>query len=277
MKTFIYLIVIFVLLSCSNRRAPVYEWQQKYFAQEKKRSVTIITGYEFENGKYKLSFIDSTYETFNNKGQKISSNGTQFYKYNAQGKVIEEEYCPRSCEIPAKIRYVYDDYNRLLKVINVSKLDSLEYVSEAYTYQNNLLVKKTIGTDSLATTETYTYDNRSRLKTRLTTEFNTFSNKWIKYQETMFYNNNDSLIMRKKQLVGSPEIIISKYVYANNLLSTQRDTTLNPTSLLNKHTVYTINLNQKNFKYNSKGKLIEKISLQPDYKTPYLKWTYEYK
>lgn len=277
MKTFIYLIVIFVLLSCSNRRAPSYEWQQKYFAQEKKRLVTIITGYEFENGKYKLSFIDSTYETFNNKGQKISSNGTQFYKYNAQGKVIEEEYCPRSCEIPAKIRYVYDEYNRLLKVINVSKLDSLEYISEVYTYQNNLLVKKTIGADSLATTETYTYDNRSRLKTRLTTEFNTFSNKWIKYQETMFYNNNDSLIMRKKQFVGSPEIIISKYVYSNNLLSSKKDTTINWTTPLDKNTIYTANFSQTNFKYNSKGKLIEEIIFRSDYKTPYLKWTYEYR
>ena len=264
-------------MSCSDKQTG--DWRQDYIDQEKSRLVTVQKSYDFISGDYSLKNIDSTLVTFNEKGQKLGINDRHFYKYDATGKLIAEEYCMRTCEYPGQEVYYYDSLNRLVKtVVIVSK--EREWVSAQYNYNDkNLLIKKTIGSDSTPTTEIFTYDNLSRKTTKTKQEFNTNVNKWLTFVDSMFYDTNNNMILKKRRHVGEDLLTISKYSYSDTLLLTQIDTTITtilgylPTPETSHHAYYF----RTDYKYNTDNKLIEKITTRPDYKTPTFKVTYEYK
>jgi hypothetical protein len=176
-QIFITTLALFATISCSDKKTG--DWRQLYIDQEKSRITTIQKHFEYRSAGYSLTSIDSTFETFNEKHQKLGINNTLFYKYDTEGKIIAVEYCMRTCEKPGKEIYYYDSLNRLTKT-KIIVSDDNEWVSAKYFYDNNnLLIKKVIGNDSIPTTETYLYDSLNRLANKTRIEFNTNVNKWL--------------------------------------------------------------------------------------------------
>ncbi|MGZ4077908.1 MAG: hypothetical protein ACXVED_08430 [Bacteroidia bacterium] len=264
-------------MSCSDKKTG--DWRQFYIDQEKSKITTIQKSFEYSSSGYSLTSVDSTYETFNEKHQKLGINNMHFYKYDTDGKVIAEEYCMRTCEKPGKEIYYYDSLNRLTKTKVIVSGDN-KWVSAKYFYNDkNLLTKKIIGNDSTPTTETYTYDRMAHLTTKTRKEFNTNVNEWLTIVDSMFYGSDNNMILKKRYHIGEDLMTISKYSYKDTLLMSQVDTTITtikeylPTPETFHHAYYF----RVDYKYNSDNKIIEKITTQPDYKTPAYKVTYEYK
>lgn len=266
-----------ITVSCSDKLQS--DWRQVYIDQEASRITTIQKQFDYRETDYSLIYIDTTFETFNEKHLKIGKNNRHFYKYDSDGKLIAEEYCMRTCENPGKKIYYYDSLNRLVKTkVMVSK--DREWVSAKYFYNNkNLLIKKTIGNDSTPTTETYSYDSLNRKITKIKREFNTNVNKWLTFVDSIFYDTKNNIILKKRRNLGEDLLTLSKYSYKDTLLISQVDTTITtilgylPTPQTIHHAYYF----RTEYKYNSNNKVIEKITTQPDYKTPAFKVTYEYK
>ena len=270
-------LTICLIIGCSENK--IENWRQIYIKQEKSRITTIQNHFEYRSSRYSLISSDSTFETFNKNHQKLGTNNTHFYKYNLDGKLIEEEYCMRTCEKPAKEIYYYDNLKRLEKT-KVVVSENKEYISARYFYNNdNLLIKKIIGSNSTPTTEKYSYDRLNRMTTVTKEEFNNNVSKWLTTVDSLFYDNENNLILKKKYHIGEDLLTISKYSYQNKLLITEKDTTITklkgylPTPETSYHAYYF----RTDYKYNSDRKIIEKITTKPDYKTPAFKVTYEYK
>lgn len=270
-------LIIFSIIGCSENK--IEDWRQFYIKQEKSRLTTIENHFEYRSSRYFLISSDSTFETFNKNHQKLGINNTHFYKYNLDGKIIEEEYCMRTCEKPGKEIYYYDSLKRLVKT-KIVVSENKEWISTKYFYNNdNLLIKKILGSNPSPTTEKYSYDKLNRMTTMTKEEFNNNLNKWLTTVDSLFYDNENNLILKKKYHIGEDLLTISKYSYQNKLLITQKDTTITklkgylPTPETSYHAYYF----RIDYKYNSNGKIIEKITTKPDYETPAFKVTYEYK
>jgi hypothetical protein len=277
LRTLISILTLLSITACTD--IGTSDWRQKYIDQEKRRIIKVTKNYEFDSGDYSLKGIDSIFETYNENGQKLGINNTHFYKYDTSGKLIAEEYCTRTCEKPGKEIYYYDNLNRLVKTIVVfSKYD--KRVSARYYYNDkNLLIKKVIGNDSSATTESYTYNSLSRRTTKTKREYNTNVNKWLTIVDSMFYGDNNRLILKKRYHLGEDLLTISKYNYKDTLLISELDTTITHIQgyLPTTETVHHAYFFRTDYKYNLDQKVIEKVTTRPDYKTPIFKVTYEYR
>jgi hypothetical protein len=277
-QVLILTLIIFSTLGCSENKTE--DWRQFYIKQEKSRLTTIQKHFEYRSSEYFLTSTDSTFETFNKNHQKLGTNNTHFYKYNLEGKIVEEEFCRRSCEKPVKIIYYYDSLKRLEKT-KVIVSQKAEWLSEKYFYNvDNLLIKKIIGSNSTnPLTEKYSYDRLNRMTTRIIDEFNNNVNKYLTTVDSLFYDNENNLILKKKYHIGEDLLTISKYSYQNKLLITQKDTTITKLKgyLPTPETIHHAYYFRVDYKYNSDRKIIEKITTKPDYKTPAFKVTYEYK
>ena len=278
MKPLFYTTLLLLALSgCSRERT--YGWMQKYLAQEKSRITTTQTSYEFAFDGYSLQYIDSSYETFNEEGQKIGINNLHFFKYDASGKLMAEEYCLRTCENPGKKLYYYDNLNRLLKTTIVTSQEK-ERVTARYFYNNkNLLIKKTTGPDSLPTTETYAYDSLLRLTSLIKREYNFNVNQWLTHTDSLFYTSGNRPFLKKRRRLGEDLLTISKYRYHDTLLISQTDTTITTLKgyLPTPQTVLHAYFFRTDYTYDLNNRLIEKMTTQPDYKTPSRKVTYKYR
>ena len=281
LKTTTYILILTTFLSCSDRKTAV--WQDQYLNQEKSRIYITEKSYEYNSGKYNLETTDKSFETFNEKGQKIGLSNTHFYKYDSVGKIIEEEYCMRTCENPGKTKYYYDKDGKLLKIVNIWAIDNSERIQQLNVYNDkNQIVKKVFGGDSLATTEIYTYDNFSNLTRKDRKEYNFNSDVWLEYTDTLFYDTDKNLMQKETRQKNVDLLTISKYTYNDKrLLVSERDTTITTIKgyLLDPKdkTVLSAYYGRTDYKYNSENKLVEKILFQPDYQTPYLRMTYEFK
>ena len=265
------------ILSCSNSK--IEDWRHDYIIQEKNRTLTVTRQFDFSSGSFIQSYVDSTLTTFNDKGQKLGVNDKHFYKYDSKGNVILEEYCLRTCDNPGKKIHYYDSLNRLIKTI-IKFPNDKEWVDAQYFYNDkNLLIRKVMGNDSTPTTISYTYDNLNRKYTKTRKEFNTNVNEWLTFVDSMFYDTNNNLSIKKRRQIGKDLLTISKYSYKDTLLITQIDTTITtiPGYLPTPNTVHHAYFFRTDYKYNSDNKLIEKTTTQPDYKTPSFKVTYEYR
>jgi len=276
-QMFISILLLSTIISCSDKKTG--DWRQLYIDQEKSRITTVQKHFEYRSADYSLTSVDSTFETFNEKHQKLGINNRHFYKYDTDGKIIAEEYCMRTCESPGKEIYYYDSLNRLIKTtINLS--ENSEWVSAKYFYNDkSLLIKKLIGNDTTPTTETYTYDKIPRLIAKTKKEFNTNVSKWRTIVDSMFYDSDNNMVLKKRYHIDEDLMTISKYNYKDTLLMSQIDTTITPKKgyLPTAETFHDAYYFRVDYKYNSDKKIIEKITTQPDYKTPAFKVTYEYK
>lgn len=270
-------IIVCSIISCTEER--IEDWRQFYINQEKSRITTLQKHFDYRSDDYSLTALDSTFETFNENHQKLGVNNTHFFKYNPDGQISEEEYCMRSCENPGKEIYFYDSLKRLEKT-KVVISENKEWISARYFYRNdNLLVKKITGSNSHPTTEKYSYDQFNRMTTVTKEEFNNNVNKWLTTVDSLFYDNDNNLLLKKTYHIEEDLLIISKYSYQDKLLVTQMDSAITnlQSYLPTPGTIHHAYYSKTDYKYNSDKKLIEKITTQPDYKTPAFKVTYEYK
>lgn len=264
-------------MSCSDKLTG--DWRQDYIDQEKSRTVIITKQFDFSSGDFIQKYTDSTLTIFNEKGQKIGVNNSHFYKYDSIGQLVLEEYCMRTCENPGKKAHYYDNLNRLVKTTIIVSKERERVISQYYYNDKNLLIKKVIGNDSMATTELYTYDSLNRKTTKTEREFNTNVDEWLTFVDSMFYDSNNNMTFKRRRHIGEDLLTISKYIYKDTLLLTQIDTTITTLKgyLPTPNTIHHAYFFRTDYKYNSENKVIEKITSQPDYKTPCYKVTYEYK
>jgi len=277
MRIFITIFIISLLIGCSEKR--IGDWRQEFIDQEKSRINTLAKSYDFDSGKYVLRYIDSSFNTYNEKGQLLGIDNKFFCRYDSTGKLIEEVFCLRDCENPGRELYFYDNLNRLIRTEMVFP-DDKAWVLEQYFYNNqNLLVREVYGIDSTPTTITYTYDSLSRKTTETKHEFNDNVDKWFTYVDSLFYDKNNNVILKKGREIGLDLLKISKLTYKDSLLVTRVDTAITsistylPTPTSIHHALFF----REEYRYNLDNKLIERTIFQPDYKTPYCKMTYEYK
>lgn len=277
----ISIVIIFLfslLFGCTNRKEKHFDWQEKYLVQEKSRIVTIKKSYDFRKGAYILKYGDTSFVTFNDKGQKISENNRNFYQYDSSGKLIEEEACIRTCENPYSNKYFYDNSNLLIKTTTTFGGNGKERIDGLFFYKDTLLIKKIDGDDSLSSSEVYSYDELSRIKSKVERRYNLNVNQWFEYVDSMYYDTNDKLIIKKSRVIGEEMLKITRYIYDKNVLISEIDTAITSLkiNLPSINTVHSPLFNKREYKYNSEGKLIEEIVYQPDYKTPSYKITYDY-
>ena len=72
---------------------------------------------------------------------------------------------------------------------------------------------------------------------------------------------------------------ITKYIYnQDNTIQSEIDTTITNDQryALTPRTIFNSHYSRTDYKYDSSKTLIEKVWSRADYKTPYLKWTYEH-
>jgi hypothetical protein len=273
-------LILWAFISCSDSQSEGKpdDWRQVYINQEKSRITTTKKFYNYRLSRYSLNSSSSGFVTFNEKDQKLSIGNTHFYVYDKDGRLIAEEFCMRTCETPGRIIYIYDSLNRLeMEKYVVS--DDKEWITAKYFYDdNNLLIRKTNGSDKFPAIELYTYDQYNRIVTIKRDEYNHNLDSILQTLDSIFYAQNGSIDKRKKYRTGKDFLTISRFTYDDTLLVSQTDTTI--TTLIDylphpgsAHSAYYF---RTDYKYNSAGKIIEKITYQPDYKTPTFKVTYEY-
>src|SRR5690606_39883991 len=81
----------------------------------------------------------------------------------------------------------------LIHIYTLSLHDALPIFSARYFYNNdNLLIKKIIGSNSTPTTEKYSYDRLNRMTTVTKEEFNNNVSKWLTTVDSLFYDNENN-------------------------------------------------------------------------------------
>lgn len=254
------------------------DWRQEYMKQEKKRKITYTRQFEYDSGNYKLESIDSSFESFNEKGQLLGKNDLLFYQYDPTGKLISEQYCMRSRDNFQKELLIYDSLNRLIKSVVIVSPEK-QFISNQYFYnKDNLVIKHMRGSDSNATSFEYTYDSLSRKIEETKREYNSNTKKWLSSVDSFFYGEGKNILMKKRYHSEKDLLTISKFAYIDTLLISQIDTTItsNITYLPNSQAIYSAYYNKTEYKYDSDNRTIEKIRYRPDYVTPAYKTTYEY-
>lgn len=247
--------------------------------QEKKRMITYTRQFEYDSGNYKLESIDSSFESFNEKGQLLGKNDLLFYQYDPTGKLISEQYCLRPCDYFQKEIFAYDSLNRLIKSVVIVSPEK-QFISNQYFYnKDNLVIKHIRGSDSNATSFEYTYDGISRKITEKKREYNTSTKKWFSSVDSFFYGEGKNILMKKRYHSEKDLLTISKFAYIDTLIISQIDTTIttNTTYLPNSKTIFSAYYNKTEYKYDTNNRTIEKLRYRPDYVTPFFKTTYEYR
>lgn len=275
------LIISIVLLYSFSGCTGIFkgDWRQEYMKQEKRRIITYTRQYEYESGNFKLESIDSSFESFNEKGQLLGNNDFVFYQYDSTGKLISIQSCGRSCDYYQKEIFTYDSLNRLIKSVVIVSPEK-QYISNQYFYnENGLIIKHIRGSDSNATSYEYTYDGLSRKIAETKREYNSNTKKWLSSVDSFFYGEGKNILMQKRYHSEKDLLTISKFAYIDTLLISQIDTamTTNPTYLPNSQTKYHAYYNKTEYKYDTNNRLAEKLRYRPDYVTPIFKTTYEYR
>jgi len=255
------------------------DWRQEYMKQEKKKIITYTRQFEYDSGNYKLESIDSSFDSFNEKGQLLSKNDLLFYQYDPTGKLICEQYCMRSCDYFQKEVFTYDSLNRLIKSVVIVSPEK-QYISNQYFYNlKNLVIKQIRGSDSNATSFEYTYDSLSRKIKETKREYNSNTKKWLSSVDSFFYGEGKNILIKKRYHSEKDLLTISKFAYIDTLLISQIDTTItsNSTYLPNSKAIYSAYYNKTEYKYDLHNRTIEMLRYRPDYFTPVDKTTYEYR
>lgn len=160
---------------------------------------------------------------------------------------------------------------------------NLKFIIEKNKYDDNQnLVEKKLGKNTLGKIFLFFYDSKNRLITKKEKEYNTNLNKWLNYTETYFYNKKNLInkIIRKNE--NEDITITTEYFYNhNNQLTTEiyKTKTSMPGYKLDpkEKTIHSAYYGKIVYKFNTKNQLIEKTDYQPDYKTPVYKTIYSHK
>lgn len=249
------IILLFTIVSCTDRQND--DWTQEYIDQEKTRTTTITRYFDFDSGSYSLESIDTTFETFNAKGQKIRTRFGRFCDYDDMGTLQVEKYPvikKNSSGGPGE-----------------HDIDSTEY----YYDTNGLLTKILFGGEYF--TDEFSYDSLSRQKSKVRKVYHEKTDSWDKFVDTMFYEQGKYHINYMHTYLREGVLTKSTYTYTSgDMIKSKIDTTITSAPLYQIHPGFNSRYMRTDYKYNGENKLIEEVWSETDYKTPYLKITYEY-
>ncbi len=212
MKKIIYLIVIFVLFSCSkNENSPL--------PSENKPLPIVLNDKPIEMTVFCQKSPNDTLRTFkykyDNQGNLIhkdmyGSSGNRTYsvfKYNSKNQLIEEKFnSPITQEIKT---YIYNDSNQLINIkyeitdysSGIAKEEKKETPRE---YKNNLLVKEWKLSGSFVT---YEYENGKQIKKV------SHTSNGQEHHFTYYKYKGDLLIEEKKENSLGKTIYLKTYIY----------------------------------------------------------------
>lgn len=277
MKTCTIILLFSAFVGCTEHQTS--DWRGAYRRLEKSRAVKVEKFYNFVSGDYQLTTIDSTITTFDEQGRKLGINNSHFYQYDSTGRLVAEDYCLRTCEVSGKELYQYDNSGRLVKKTVVLAGGTVRTTNSYYYNEKNQLIKEVTGSDSTPTIKRFTYDSLNRQRTAEKREFNTNVNNWRTQIDSIYYDAANNITLRKSWQLDEDHLSISKYYYRDTLLITRIDTAITsiPGYMPTPETSYAVDFCRTDFKYDARGRVIEKIVTGPDYKTPNFKITYEYR
>lgn len=284
-KTIIILLFLFPYLIFSS--ANYSDWRDKFFREESYKVTAYEKTYKFKDGQYVFDWADSNFQTFSKDNILISSDHVSFYDYNNKGQLIEEFHCMRTCEYPFKDKFFYDAYGRLVQILAYNGRDTIPFMITNQKYKKDLLVFKEnfLTWDSKdfnkPNQEILTYYPNGNLKSKTLHEFNTNVKEWRTYIDSMYYNIDNQLIRKEHRELDLELLSIKYYKYnSNNLLIETKDTAITSYEWykypLETNVIHSVYYNREEFKYDSDGRIIERIIFKPDYITPYQKITTKY-
>ncbi|HEX2788321.1 MAG TPA: hypothetical protein VHP32_10470 [Ignavibacteria bacterium] len=256
--------LIFIIFSCG-----LVSWIRAFHDQEVYRIIIIKKEYNFFDGEYFLKDSSATFETYNNKNQKIGLNNREFYVYDSVGRMIEKHVCMDWCDRPYTYKYFYNSNGKLEKIITFPYNNLVEH--NIYDEKNRLIEKRK-GEDPYLDVEYYTYkgDSMNVIRTNRSESY---------IVDSLYYDINNRLIRKERRKSDETEVHIREMQYNDfGLLSMTIDTTINSDTpfIHSEGLLITSYYNKIEYKYNNERKLIEEIQYKPDYKTPCCKYTYEY-
>lgn len=274
-RNYLIILCLLLLFSCLNQKE--FEWKKKYFEQEAYRIEYLETRYKYNYWYHKES-EEKYIKGFNSKNQLINYNNYRFYDYDSSGRIIKEVYCLRDCEIPAQELYTYGSNDLLIdkKICHPLWEDTIMKVQ--YEYDSNFLIKEIVGRKAPYKTIRYKYNNSGKLIKKDVREYNQNIDDWVEYYDTIYYDNSGKKIRQDYFVKGRDLQKITTYFYEAGKVVLEIDTTITTIKSyqldLDNKVVYHSYYGKREFKYDSKGRLIKKIIYRPDYKTPYTKIEY---
>jgi hypothetical protein len=275
----------FIFLCCLG--ATISDWRDGFLRQEVYKITTYEKVFKYKDSSYVFDWADSNFRTFNKDNTLISNNHTSFMMYGDNGLLTEEKYCVRNCENPSRDKFYYNKHGQLMQLLSFKGNDTIPYMIANYKYKKDLLIVRehflTWNLDDFnkPTLELYTYYADNNLKSITKREFSTNVREWRTYVDSMYYDNENKLIRKERSEVDLDLTKITYYFYnSQKQLIQTKDTAI--TSLewykypLDRNVIHSAYYNREEFKYDSQGRIIERIIYQPDYKTPHQKIITEY-
>jgi len=254
MKITTFIIIIFTIISCNDNKND--DWIQDYIKHEKRKVTTITKVYNYDSGSYSLESIDTTFETFNENGQKIRTYFGFFCDYDNNGKLKAEK-------------------RPIIRKVSIDNDNEHGIITRKYYYNNKGLLSKMLFSNECSTDE-FTYDINARKKTKVRKWYNEYTDTWSVFTDTMFYGNSNNIISEHSYL-QEDVLTISTFTYNDdNTVKSKFDTTITDNQSYQYHSGFNSLYSQTDYKYNSNKELVEEIWSMTDYQTPHLKFTYEY-
>ena len=251
--------VIIVLTIFAGSCQQENDWKKQYINQEKTKVTTVEKTMEYHSGIYHPMSLDTTFETFNEKGQKIRDNQGLFYDYDSNGNLKSVKYSAhKKTELGEKGAYVI--------------------VTSNYHYDNKGLLTKIVFSDNVSSDE-FSYDELGRQKTKIRKLYDEIEDSWTVYPDTMYYEDSSNNISVTHSYLNPKVLTVYEYNYNddNTIKSRINKTFATGTENdIDSSTIFNYLYCRIDYKYNSSKQLIEETWSRPDYKTPYYKMTYEY-
>lgn len=267
------LTIAFLVPSCDGRKIDRYpdDWRNPFWEEEAYRVEEIRTDSVVEHGKYVVRSTTS-FRSYDRKDRLIGVNDQYFYEYDSLGRVQKEQYCMRTCEVPGETRYAYNGAGQL-----VEKRTSFAQWTTRDVFQydaRGLLIRETIGSDSLATSILHTYNRDSTRESTTKRSFNTNVDRWLTDIDSFFYDSKKQTIRKHDRRLGEDRLTISRYEYDHENLIRRIDTTITSIPFYklkpSERTILHVYYGKEEFAYDSEGRVIRHVVYQPDYVTPFM-------
>lgn len=220
--------------------------------------------------------IDSSksFKSYDRDGKLLEIDDRLFYVYDSLGRVMKELYCLRDCDAPYELLYIYNDRNQLTTKIDCSPNLKDTIAIHTFEYdQSGLLIKETMGLDSLKTIIVHTYNLDSTKKSTTETSFNTNVQRWITNIDSFYYNSMRQMIRKEFRVKNEDMVKISRYEYSNVNVTRRTDTTITSIPMykpdLSHGTIHHAYYGKEEFEYDSEDRVIKHVIYQPDYRIPY--------
>lgn len=147
----------------------------------------LMSGYEQTSTDGSINLSETyQYKLDGNLYEKISGEKKTTYSYDNLGRLTQEQVYHNDA-LASEISYTFDDFSNLSSKVETDYSSSSEGVAITDTFSYNLncqLVSRTVVSDAISDTYTYSYDNRGNRSSL--TKTGTSGNEWEFYQYNAF-------------------------------------------------------------------------------------------